>query len=73
MEIGNSKTWWQSKTVWGGLIALLAGIAGIFGYTLHPEDQNLIVEAGTSVVALVGGVIAVWGRVKASKTVGKKE
>ena len=64
------KELWKSKTFWGGLIALLAGILGIFGYTLLPEDQAALVDGGTAIAASIGGVIAIWGRVKASKKIG---
>ena len=67
----DNKSWWASKTVWGGVIALLAGILGLFGYQLLPDDQTALVDGGVSLAALVGGLIAIWGRVKASKTVGK--
>ena len=59
-----------SKTFWGGVIALLAGVLGIFGYTLLPEDQAALVDGVAAAAAAVGGVIAIWGRVKASKKIG---
>lgn len=61
----NSKPWWQSKAVWGGLIALLAGIAGAFGYAVSPDEQAKIAEAVVAVAGGVGGLVAVYGRVKA--------
>ena len=27
----DNKSWWASRTVWGGLIALIAGALGVFG------------------------------------------
>lgn len=67
----DNKAWWQSKTVWGGLIALAAGILAAFGFTLSPEDQNTLVNIVVGITGAVGGLIAVVGRVKASKKVGK--
>ena len=64
------KSLWASKTFWGGLIAVLAGVLGFFGYQLLPDDQAALVEGGSAVAAAIGGVIAIWGRVKASKKIG---
>lgn len=64
-----TKPWWQSKGTWGGLIAIAAGVAGAFGYTITPDDQTWIVEAVVSIATVAGGVLGVYGRIKASKTI----
>lgn len=64
-----TKSWYMSKTVWGGLIAVAAGAAGAFGYTVAPDDQAQIVDAAVVVATLVGGLLSVFGRVMASKAV----
>lgn len=69
----NNKSWWQSKTVWGGVIALVAGILGIFGYNLVETDQAELVEIGSGVAVVLGSLISIFGRVKASKSIGKSE
>ena len=66
------KSWWASKTVWGGLLALVAGVAGVFGYQLLPADQSALVEIGAAIASSVGGAIAIWGRVRASKGIGSQ-
>ena len=38
MDDYDTKGLLASKAVWGGIIAVLAGAAGIFGYTVSPED-----------------------------------
>lgn len=68
----NSKPWWKSKAVWGGIIALVAGIAGAFGFSVGAEDQQIIVDAVLAIVAGAGGLLAVYGRIKADKRVGNK-
>ena len=65
----NEKSWYLSKTVWGGLIAVAAGIAGAFGLTIAPEDQAAIADAIVVVASVGGGLLAVFGRIKASKAV----
>ena len=64
------KNIFASKTFWGGAIAALGGIMGLFGYTLLPGDQALLVDGGAAIAASLGGVIAIWGRVRASKRIG---
>ena len=63
------KSLFASKTFWGGVIAVLAGVLGFFGYELGGADQGALITMCADVVASVGGVIAIWGRVKASKLI----
>jgi len=65
------KKWYQSKAVWGGLIAVAAAIAGAFGYAVSPEDQSSLVDAIVAIGGGVGGVLAVYGRVKAEAYIKK--
>lgn len=67
------KSIFSSKTFWGGLLAIVAGVLGFFGYTMGTEDQAMLVDSIAAVAAAVGGVIAIWGRVKASKVIGKPQ
>jgi hypothetical protein len=67
-----TKTLFASKTVWGGIIALLAGVAGIFGYSIQPEDQVAAIEVGTALASALGGGVAIYGRIKATKKISKK-
>lgn len=60
-----------SKTVWGGLVALLAGVLGLFGYTVGAEDQATLVELAAGIASAVGGLVAIVGRVVATKKIGK--
>lgn len=64
-----TKKWWQSSAVWGGLVAVLAGIFGIFGYTLGADDQGAITAILASVAGSIGGAIAVYKRIKATKAI----
>jgi|AntDeeMinimDraft_5_1070356.scaffolds.fasta_scaffold58116_2 hypothetical protein len=66
------KPWYKSKTIWGGIVALLAGIAGIFGYGISTPDQVTLTEGFLAVGSAVGGVIAVYGRIVAKENVKLK-
>jgi hypothetical protein len=59
-----------SKAVWGGIIAVAAGLLGLWGYKVAPEDQARIVELAMAIGASVGGVLAIYGRVRATKRIG---
>lgn len=59
-----------SKAVWGGIIAVVAGIVGLWGYSVSPADQASIVDAVSSIAAGVGGAIAIIGRILATKKIG---
>ncbi len=40
----DEKIWWKSRGVWGGRVAMLAGIAAALGYSLSEGVQGDIVE-----------------------------
>lgn len=58
-----------SRTVWGGLLALAAGIAGIFGYTITAADTAELANLGAGVASAIGGLVAIFGRIKATKKI----
>lgn len=61
------KNWWQSKAVWGGIIAFLAGIAGLFGIVVPEAVQGDLTTHVTALAGAIGGLIAVYGRIKAER------
>jgi len=58
-----SKHFLASKTFWGGVIAVLAGLAGLIGF----DPANL--PSADEIVAVIGGAIAIIGRFTAKKTI----
>jgi len=73
VEAMDGKPWWASRGIWGGIVALVAGIAGICGVAISPEDQahitDLVVLAASALGAVVGGIMAVIGRKAAKKPI----
>lgn len=64
-----SKKWWESKTVWSGVITVLAIGAGYFGYEIGGPDKEAMVEAVSGIVSAVGAVLTIFFRIKATKEV----
>ena len=68
-----AKPWYASKTIWGGIIALIAAVFSLFGHQIDPETQKFLtdqsVQIATAVAAAAGGILAIYGRVKADKKV----
>lgn len=66
------KSWISSKGVWGGLIAVLSVVLGFIGLEISADDQAELINSLTMIGAAVGGVVAIVGRVLASKKIGKE-
>jgi hypothetical protein len=63
------KDWYRSKTIWGGLVALGAALAGLFGIDVDGASSDALALALTDAAAAVGAVIAIWGRLDARQTI----
>lgn len=70
----DSKAWWASKGVWGGIVSLIASVLlAIWGVEISPDDQDLIVNLAIASASAFGGVMAIVGRVRAKKQIGGKD
>ena len=61
------KTWYQSRTVWGALIAIAASALQATGIHLNAQDQSQIADAALAMSGAFGGLLAIYGRIKAEK------
>ena len=61
----------ESKTFWGAVLSVIGALAGLFGYTFGPQEQQALILAGSTLTTAVGNILAVYGRVKATKRIGK--
>lgn len=66
----DTKSMWTSKAVWGGIIAFIAALAALFGYTFSEADQAQLTDIIVAIGGAVGGVLAIWGRITATKKIG---
>jgi len=63
------KSFFESKAVWGGIIGLVGSTVGLGHYTLTPADAASAVQAATSIATGIGSLLAIYGRVVASKKI----
>lgn len=63
------KSIFASKTVWAGIVVVLATLAQFFGYEINAADQASIVVILTQAATLIGGAVAIYGRVTATKKI----
>lgn len=67
-----NKRWWESKTVWAGVCTFVIGMANLFRVgvpaDVTPEwGAEQIADIATGLGVALAGLIAIWGRVKATK------
>ena len=65
----DQKLWYQSRTILASIVTVIALIAGGFNLTIDAQTQGEVVELVSVVVGVIGSVVAIYGRIKASKTI----
>lgn len=68
-DMNGIKSWFQSKGVIGGVTALAALIGPIFGLDLGATNINDATVAINELVAAIGAIVAIWGRVTAKSQI----
>lgn len=63
------KRWYQSKTIWGGLVALIAALAGLVGIELDAATGSALTVALSQAAAAIGAIVAIVGRLEAVKPI----
>jgi hypothetical protein len=66
------KNWYQSKTVWGALIAVAASALHLAGLDIGADEQGELVNIAVTLAGAVGGLLALYGRVVATGQIGGK-
>lgn len=69
MTMNGNKRWFQSRGVLGGIGAIAALIGPIFGLDLGEANVNEATIAINDLVAAIGALIAVWGRMSATRKI----
>jgi hypothetical protein len=66
------KNWYQSKTVWGALIAVAASALHLAGLDVGADEQGELVNIAVTLAGAAGGLLALYGRIVASGQIGGK-
>ncbi|SMF49181.1 hypothetical protein SAMN02982989_2613 [Xaviernesmea oryzae] len=66
------KTWYQSKTVWGALIAVGASFLQMAGIELGQDVQADLADIAVTLAGVAGGLLAIYGRIAAQSGIGGK-
>lgn len=60
------KFWYQSKTVWGALIAVAASALQLAGIEMGSDVQADLAEIAVTLAGAAGGLLAIYGRLTAA-------
>ncbi|MEL7428727.1 MAG: hypothetical protein AAFN43_01885 [Pseudomonadota bacterium] len=63
------KQWYQSKTIWGALIAVASSLTGAFGISLDSAAQGDMADALVQLVGALGALLAIFGRLSATRMI----
>jgi len=68
-SLKTSKKWWESKTIWAGVVALVCGILRITGVDIDPDSESFIVDnimkSVDGIIIVISALYAIYGRIKA--------
>lgn len=67
----DTKRWYQSRAVWGSVVAIIAPLSMLIGREIDPAMQSSLIELLVLAGSTVAGAVALWGRLKATKSIGK--
>jgi cytochrome bd-type quinol oxidase subunit 1 len=67
--MNSEKNWFQSKTIWGSVVAILAAIGSAFGIPIDIASQSELADALVQVGGAIGALFAIYGRFSASERI----
>jgi hypothetical protein len=67
------KNWYESKTIWGGIITAVCGLLAVCGHVIPSASQSALTDSATqiatAIATVVGSALAIYGRLKADKVI----
>lgn len=66
LDTVSSKSWWQSRGIVGSLMVVAAQLGSLAGLEI---DAGMMTEIAMQAITLCGGMLALWGRAKASQPI----
>lgn len=64
------KPWYLSRTVWASLVTILAAAGSLLGLPLSEADGNALVDLLLQAITVLSGLVALFGRVRATSRIG---
>ena len=64
-----TKSFLQSTSIWGALVAIIALGFQAFGYTFSEADQATVADGIAQIAQFAGILVAIYGRVRATKQI----
>ena len=65
----SSKPWYLSRTIWGSVVTILTGGAGLIGLPLGGIDSAALTDTILQAITAVSGLIAIMGRISAKERI----
>lgn len=70
--MNDSKPWYASSAVWGGILAAVVPLAALLLHiNVNDIDTQTLAAALAAIGGGIGGVIAIVGRIRATKQINK--
>lgn len=66
-----AKPWYASTGVWGAVVTLAGSVLSLMKVQLDPQLLEEVRQWVLSLVTLIGGGVALWGRLRATRRIGK--
>ena len=63
------KNWYESRTILGALVAVLASVIGGFGFNIDEGMQSDFTESIVQLVGALGAMIAIYRRLNATRVI----
>ena len=64
-----SKPIWQSRTLWGVVVMVIAAVVDNFGYKIDGGEQVDLIDFITMAITAGAGLFAAYGRIIATKKI----
>lgn len=67
----DGKPWYASSAVWGALVTLAGSLLSLLKVEFDPQLLEDVGQWGLSLATLIGGAVALWGRIRATRRIGR--
>ena len=64
-----TKKWYGSRAVWGGIIVVAVAVLNACGVSVDETTQGSLTKSISDIITALGGLLAIWGRLTASKPI----